>query len=226
MTRYFAELDPDNVVVRVVVCSDPDWLATRLGGIWVETSDPYTDQPQEVAYCGPGWGHDGTWPLKFGPAWRQPVEPDEDGRWSYNVGSVVWHNGTLWASTVDANVWEPGLSGWRPIPTEPGIPAPWVQPSGSHDAYRIIDGQPEMVTHLDTVWATDIDSNVWEPPEQWTEVVDDDGEPEPWVQPEGSHDAYQTGDRVTHNGQTWESTIDDNVWEPGTAGTESLWVVV
>lgn len=44
----------------------------------------------------------------------------------------------------------------------------------------------------------------------------------PWVQPLGGHDAYNLGDQVTHNGQTWESTINANVWEPGVHG----WVVV
>lgn len=47
-----------------------------------------------------------------------------------------------------------------------------------------------------------------------------------WVAPTGAHDAYQLGDRVTHNGSVWESTVDANVWEPGTPGTESLWSVV
>jgi hypothetical protein len=28
---------------------------------------------------------------------------------------------------------------------------------------------------------------------------------------------------VTHNGKTWESLIDNNVWEPGAVGTETLW---
>lgn len=32
----------------------------------------------------------------------------------------------------------------------------------------------------------------------------------------GAHDAYQTGDRVTYNGQIYESTIDNNVWSPDT----------
>jgi len=41
---------------------------------------------------------------------------------------------------------------------------------------------------------------------------------EEWVQPQGAHDAYNTGDRVTWNGSTWESEIDNNVWEPGTTG--------
>jgi len=40
----------------------------------------------------------------------------------------------------------------------------------------------------------------------------------PWVQPLGSFDAYQIGNRVTHNGSTWESTVKNNVWEPSTFG--------
>lgn len=39
-----------------------------------------------------------------------------------------------------------------------------------------------------------------------------------WTQPQGAHDAYKTGDIVTHNGQLWISTIDSNVWEPGVYG--------
>lgn len=39
-----------------------------------------------------------------------------------------------------------------------------------------------------------------------------------WAQPTGAQDAYAKGDRVTHNGKTWESTVDANVWEPGAAG--------
>lgn len=45
----------------------------------------------------------------------------------------------------------------------------------------------------------------------------------PWVQPLGAQDAYRLGERVTHNGQTWENTGSDaNVWEPGVFG----WTVV
>ena len=43
-----------------------------------------------------------------------------------------------------------------------------------------------------------------------------------WEQP-GSTNGYSKGDKVTHNGKTWESLIDNNVWEPGVVGTESLW---
>ena len=42
-----------------------------------------------------------------------------------------------------------------------------------------------------------------------------------WEQPDSTN-PYMKGNQVTHNGQTWESTIDNNVWEPGVYG----WIVV
>lgn len=43
------------------------------------------------------------------PLWAQPVGATD----AYNAGDVVEHNGTLWVSTADANVWEPGVYGWN-----------------------------------------------------------------------------------------------------------------
>ena len=67
----------------------------------------------------------------------------------------------------------------------------------------------------------------WAPdaaPSLFAEVLPGQGGTEigEWVQP-GSTNPYMTGDRVTHNGKTWESLIDDNVWEPGAQGSEALW---
>jgi hypothetical protein len=39
--------------------------------------------------------------------------------------------------------------------------------------------------------------------------------PPPWAQPAGAHDAYAIGDRVTHDGKTWESAVAGNVYAPG-----------
>lgn len=41
-----------------------------------------------------------------------------------------------------------------------------------------------------------------------------------WTQPLGGHDAYKTGDVVSHKDQLWVSTVDGNVWEPGVYGWE------
>lgn len=44
-----------------------------------------------------------------------------------------------------------------------------------------------------------------------------------WIQPTGAHDAYNKGDKVSHNEKHWVSLVDGNVWEPGAVGTEALW---
>lgn len=41
-----------------------------------------------------------------------------------------------------------------------------------------------------------------------------------WIQPLGAQDAYQSGDKVSHNGSTWISIVDNNTWEPGVYGWE------
>lgn len=38
-----------------------------------------------------------------------------------------------------------------------------------------------------------------------------------WVQPDSTN-PYAKGDKVSHNGKTWVSDIDGNVWEPGAYG--------
>ena len=66
----------------------------------------------------------------------------------------------------------------------------------------------------------------WTPdvsPSLWAKVLIPDPSLIPeWEQP-SSTNPYAKGDRVTHNGKTWESLVDNNVWEPGAIGTESLW---
>lgn len=42
-----------------------------------------------------------------------------------------------------------------------------------------------------------------------------------WEQPESTN-PYMIGDKVTHNGKTWVSTVDGNVWEPGVYGWEEF----
>ena len=44
----------------------------------------------------------------------------------------------------------------------------------------------------------------------------------PWRQPQGAHDAYNTGDKVTHNGKTWVCVADSNVYEPGVFGWDEV----
>lgn len=59
----------------------------------------------------------------------------------------------------------------------------------------------------------------WTPdaaPSLFAKVLIQDAETIPeWEQPDSTN-PYSKGDKVTHNGKIWVSTIDNNVWEPGT----------
>lgn len=61
----------------------------------------------------------------------------------------------------------------------------------------------------------------WTPgaaPSLWTKVLIPDPNVIPeWEQPDSTN-PYMAGDKVTHNGVTWVSDVDNNVWTPGVYG--------
>lgn len=65
-------------------------------------------------------------------------------------------------------------------------------------------------------------------PSLWSKVLasGDESTPEDeipeWVQPDSTN-GYSKGAKVKHNSKTWESLVDNNVWEPGVTGTETVW---
>lgn len=65
----------------------------------------------------------------------------------------------------------------------------------------------------------------WNPadaPSLWTLVLIPDPEVIPeWIQPESTN-PYKLNDKVKHNGKTWISTVDNNVWEPGVYGWDEI----
>lgn len=63
-------------------------------------------------------------------------------------------------------------------------------------------------------WAPDASPSLWvridDPSIEWPE----------WHQPQGAHDAYMAGDKVSHNEKHWINQIDYNTYEPGVYGWE------
>ena len=94
--------------------------------------------------------------------------------------------------------------------------APWVYPADyktgnlrRHNGrlYKCIGDHTSQAD-----WAPDVAVSLWAP-------TSDPAEEYPaWSQPVGAHDAYNTGDKVSHNGKHWTSDVDNNVWEPGVYG--------
>ena len=94
--------------------------------------------------------------------------------------------------------------------------APWAYPAdykiGNLRRYngRLYKCISDHTSQAD--WAPDVAVSLWVPTSDPTE------EYPAWSQPVGAHDAYNTGDKVSHNGKHWTSDVDSNVWEPGVYG--------
>lgn len=61
-------------------------------------------------------------------------------------------------------------------------------------------------------WTPDVSSSLFA-----KVLIPDENVVSEWEQPDSTN-PYMTGDKVTHNGKTWISTCDNNVWEPGVYG--------
>lgn len=86
--------------------------------------------------------------------WVQPVGAHD----SYAKDAVVSYGGKSWRSLIPANVWQPGVSGWRPLYAS-SAPPQWVQPTGAGDDYNLGD----RVTFEGKVYESLLASNVWSP---------------------------------------------------------------
>ena len=97
-----------------------------------------------------------------------------------------------------------------------------VYPTGKILKYGMnADGE----TQLYTVLQDHTSQEDWKPdtaPTLYKKVGFTDSGIPVWTQPLGASDAYNAGDKVSHNGKKWTSTIDGNVWEPGVYGWEAL----
>ena len=99
-----------------------------------------------------------------GDEWVQPTDATN----AYPKDWTVTHDGKTWVSLTPANVWEPGVSGWREVAEEGGTPE-WVQPTGAHDAYQTGD----HVMFEGAEYVSLIDGNTWSPtayPQGWEKI--------------------------------------------------------
>lgn len=69
--------------------SQADWTPDTAASLWTPVSDPAEEWPE----------------------WSQPVGAHD----AYSKDAKVSHNGKHWISTVDSNVWEPGVHGWTEV---------------------------------------------------------------------------------------------------------------
>lgn len=102
------------------------------------------------------------------------------------------------------------------------IAATCLHPKWSGDSVQYTAGQRVQYENtLYTVLQAHTSQATWTPtnaPSLFAKVLIPDPTVVPeWEQPESTN-PYAKGDKVTHNGKTWVSDIDGNVWEPGVYG--------
>lgn len=196
---YFAEIDSNKRVLRVIVCDSREWCEQRLGGTWVET----TAEDAQKQYAGIGmFDADGIAPRRFVPHGK----PDED------AGDFVV--GTLTGNTI---LYATPTAWWGDQVAE--LPDTGTVEAGSMYYYGETLYQV-LVTHSRDQWGGD--------PEQWPTYirrVRKPGEVREWEASRDRYDAYWlvnpfTGqpDQCTYNGKTWTVTAGNaagtNTWPP------------
>ena len=102
------------------------------------------------------------------------------------------------------------------------VAATCLYPKWSGDSVQYTAGQRVQYENtLYTVLQAHTSQPGWKPadaPSLFAKVLIPDPTVVPeWEQPESTN-PYSKGDKVAHNGKTWVSDIDGNVWEPGVYG--------
>lgn len=105
---------------------------------------------------------------------------------------------------------------------EEAITATCLYPHWSGEGVEYAKGQRVQYENaLYTVLTAHTSQTAWAPtdaPSLWAKVlIPDPGTIPEWEQPDSTN-PYKKGDKVTHNGKTWVSDYDNNVWEPGVFG--------
>jgi hypothetical protein len=105
---HFAELNDDNVVVRVIVADTKEWCEQNLGGTWVQTSynthggQHPENRPLHKNYAGIDYHFDGigfyapqpypSWTKDSETyIWQSPIPYPNDGKsYSWDENSLSW----------------------------------------------------------------------------------------------------------------------------------------
>ena len=122
---------------------------------------------------------------------------------------------------------EKAMTKTESLTDEEAITATCLYPRWSGESVEYAAGQRVQYNdNLYTVLTAHTSQPAWTPtdaPSLWAKVlIPDPGTIPEWEQPDSTN-GYKKGDKVRHIDKVWVSTTDNNIWEPGVAGTESLW---
>lgn len=106
---HYAQIDQNNIVIQVVVAESQEWLETRLGGTWIQTSyNTYAGQhslggiPLRKNYAGIGMIYDpildafyspqpyNSWVLNTETCIWEPPKPQPEGNYYWDEDLLNW----------------------------------------------------------------------------------------------------------------------------------------
>ena len=114
----------------------------------------------------------------------------------------------------------------RTVATDPqAIDAKAVYPSWKEGVEYVVNDRILYNSVLYKVITAHTSQSDWTPdvsPSLFAEIlIPDETIIYEWKQPDSTN-PYMIGDKVVHNGKTWVSIVDNNVWEPNTYGWEEV----
>lgn len=157
---------------------------------------------------------------KYFPKWQPDKQYKQNELFIYNEVAGYVKQPFLTSQKIypPFSVGTEALYGARPKPDSNGI-YPYVYNMGIFKDMLVYGTDGNVYKSI--IGTYENPSELLYPPEQavgiMTKYIPDgvDGEYKEWVQPSGAHDAYDEGDKVTHNGKRYISKINGNTTEPG-----------
>lgn len=111
------------------------------------------------------------------------------------------------------------------LPDEDALEAIDLYPSWKNNTEYVAGERVRYNGILYRVIQPHTSQSAWTPPDAPSlfakVLIPDANEIPEWEQPDSTN-PYMRNDKVTHNGKTWVSAIDNNVWEPGTYGWDEV----
>ena len=176
-------------------------LTDRIRLTWREVRDLMTDAPDDLP-------KEPT--LGTAPATERAAKAPAADRAAAPVAATVATAATAATAaneatdTLDAPAEIPDVATAAAEAQQPAAPAP-----REPEPLRLTDEEKEaIVKRIAPQVEAAVRSALDDPAEEWPE----------WRQPQGAHDAYALGAKVSHNGKHWTSDVAANVWEPGVYG--------
>lgn len=108
---HFAELDSNNVVLRVLVADNKEWCENNLGGTWVQTSynthggQHPEGRPLHKNYAGIGYHFDG---VGF-------YAPQPYPSWTKDEETYLWNAPVPYPTDQKQYIWNEDILNWEEI---------------------------------------------------------------------------------------------------------------